>query len=334
VVGLADASREHALRDRLGGRWNGELFLGADAPERIARLPEVDVVLNGLVGALGLRPSWSAVRAGKRLALANKESLVVAGHLLTREARAQGVPILPVDSEHNALFQLLHGQKGSAVARVILTASGGPFRTRALDTMAAVTPAEALAHPTWSMGERITIDSATLLNKGFEVLEARWLFDLEPEQVAVWIHPQSIVHGLVEWVDGSTTAQLSTTDMRIPIQLALCHPERIDGGLPRCHLPSLGPLEFLEADEARYPCLRLAREALRAGGTAPAVLNAADEVLVASFLKGEIAFPQIAEGLARVLDRRPSSVGETLDAVLAADAWAREEVRSVLVRCR
>lgn len=334
VVGLSDGTKEGPLLDLLAGRWRGELLLGPDAPERVAALGEVDIVLNGLVGAAGLRPSWCALQAGKPLALANKESLVIAGHLVTHEARVRGVPILPVDSEHSGLFQLLEGRARGDVARVILTASGGPFRTRPLDTFAAVTPEEALAHPTWSMGERITIDSATLLNKGFEVLEARWLFELEPEQVGVWIHPQSIVHGFVEWVDGSTTAQLSPPDMRIPIQFALCHPDRVASGLPRCNLAALGPLEFSDPDPGRYPCLGLAMEALVQGGTAPAVLNAADEVLVASFLRGEITFPQIAEGLARVLDRRPQSAGETLDAVLAADAWAREEARSVLVRCR
>lgn len=334
IVGLADPAGETELRARLRGQWDGEIWIGPDAPERIAALSEVDLVLNGLVGASGLRPSWNALHEGKPLALANKESLVIAGACLTREARRTGAPILPVDSEHNGLFQLLDGSRKEQIGRLILTASGGPFRKREISTFDSISPEEALAHPTWKMGPRITIDSATLLNKGFEVMEARWLFDLDPEQIAVWIHPQSIIHGLVEWVDGSTTAQLSVPDMRIPIQNALCHPERFESGLPRCDLTRLGTLEFEAPDPRRYPCLGLAHRSSVEGATAPAVLNAADEVLVASFLEGEIHFPQIAECLERVLDQRPASTRDDLEAVLEADAWARQAARAVLARCR
>lgn len=334
IIGLADRAGETELRSRLAGRWEGEIWIGADAAERIAALAEVDLILNGLVGASGLRPSWNALHAGKPLALANKESLVIAGACLTREARRTGAAILPVDSEHNGLFQLLAGARPDQIGRLILTASGGPFRKREIGTFDSISPAEALAHPTWKMGPRITIDSATLLNKGFEVMEARWLFDLEPDRITVWIHPQSIVHGLVEWVDGSTTAQLSVPDMRIPIQNALCHPERFESGLPRCDLTRLGALEFEPPEPRRYPCLGLAQRASREGMTAPAVLNAADEVLVASFLSGEIHFPQIAECLERVLDERPPSTRDDLETVLEADAWGRQAARAVLARCR
>lgn len=334
LIGLADPTGEAELRSRLAGKWDGAIWIGPEAAERIASLAEVDLVLNGLVGASGLRPSWNALHAGKPVALANKESLVIAGACLTREARRTGAAILPVDSEHNGLFQLLQGSSPQQVGRLILTASGGPFRKREIATFDSISAEEALAHPTWKMGPRITIDSATLLNKGFEVMEARWLFDLDPSQIAVWIHPQSIVHGLVEWVDGSTTAQLSVPDMRIPIQNALCHPERFESGLPRCDLTQLGALEFEMPEPRRYPCLGLAQRSSVEGVTAPAVLNAADEVLVASFLSGEIHFPQIAECLERVLDERPATTRDDLEAVLEADAWGRQAARAVLARCR
>jgi 1-deoxy-D-xylulose-5-phosphate reductoisomerase len=334
IAALADGGAAAEFRERVGADWDGELWLGEDAAERICRQADVDIVLNGLVGAAGLRPSWTAICAGKPLALANKESLVIAGELLTREATRRGTPILPVDSEHNGLFQLLGGSSVDEVSRLILTASGGPFRERALSTFGAIEPEEALRHPTWSMGSRITIDSATLLNKGFEVLEARWLFGIPLEQIDVWIHPESIIHGFVEWRDGSTTAQLSLPDMRVPIQNALCYPERLESGLPRCDLTQVGSLHFETPELDRFPCLGLAYRALGEGGTAPAVLNAGDEVLVAAFLAREIRFPQIAECLERILDQRPDEPVDGLDSLLAADSWARREARSVLQRCR
>ena len=333
IVALADPSAAAEFRERIGSDWDGEFWIGEDAAERVCRETDVDIVLNGLVGAAGLRPSWSTIRAGKPLALANKESLVIAGELLTREAARRGALILPVDSEHNGLFQLLGKSPVDEVSRLILTASGGPFRERDLSTFAAIAPDEALRHPTWSMGARITIDSATLLNKGFEVLEARWLFGIPPEQIDVWIHPESIVHGFVEWRDGSTTAQLSLPDMRVPIQNALCYPDRLGSGLPRCDLTRIGTLRFEAPEPDRFPCLGLAYRALQEGGTAPAVLNAGDEVLVEAFLAREIRFPEIAACLERILDRRPDWPVDGLDALLAADSWARREARSVLRQC-
>lgn len=336
IVGLADESRVEELRTRLRGWWAGELCTGPRAAEELAGNPENDLVLNGVVGAAGLGPSWRAIREGTPLALANKESLVIAGAFLTREAVRFRTPILPVDSEHNGLFQLLEQPNGRGVAdvsRIVLTASGGPFRTRELSSFDGITPAEALRHPTWSMGARITIDSATLLNKGFEVLEAKWLFDLPASSIEVWVHPQSIVHGLVEWRDGSTTAQLSSPDMRIPIQYALSYPERLDAPVPSCDLTKVGRLDFEMPDPRRYPCLSLARRALEEASTAPAVLNAADEVVVQAFLDGEISFPQISEALERVLDARPDSKSDDLDAVMEADQWARRQAAAVLARC-
>jgi len=329
AVALGRAGLEAEFRDALGAGWNGALYFGPEGVEALAGLAEADMVLNGLVGAAGMGPTWRALRAGKPVALANKESLVIAGEFLTAEARRWGGRLLPVDSEHNALFQCLDGQPSRAVGKIILTASGGPFRDRDPATFRSITRAEALRHPTWSMGPRITVDSATLLNKGFEVIEAHWLFDLPSERIEVWVHPQSIVHGLVEWVDGSTAAVLSVPDMRIPIQNALCHPERLDSGLPRCDLPRLGRLDFQPPDPVRFPCLGLARRALMEGGTAPAVLNAADEMLVEAFLQERIPFPGIGEGLERVLDLRPPAAADNLEAVREADQWARIEAARI-----
>lgn len=333
VAALGEPAAAEEFRARVP-EWDGELLVGSDASTRVAGLADIDLVLNGLVGAAGLAPSWATISRGCPLALANKESLVIAGELLTREAAACGAPILPVDSEHNAIFQLLTGGRVAEVGRLVLTASGGPFRQRDLDTFEAIEPAEALRHPTWSMGARITVDSATLLNKGFEVLEARWLFGIPADRIEVWIHPESIVHGLVEWCDGSTTAQLSLPDMRVPIQNVLCHPERVEGGLDRCDLTRIGSLHFAAPEVERYPCLRLAYRALEEGGTAPAVLNAGDEVFVAAFLAGEIRFPEIARCLRTLLDRRDDGPAGSIDELLAADAWARSEARRVLDRCR
>lgn len=330
VVAIADASLVEELRARLGPDYPGEIWSGPDAAERLARAAEIDVVLNGLVGAAGLLPSRAALLAKKPLALANKESLVIAGACLTRLARETGTPILPIDSEHSGVFQLLPDGSTRGLRRIVLTASGGPFRTRSLNDFDAIRPEEALKHPTWEMGPRITVDSATLLNKGFEVLEAKWLFDLDPSAIDVWIHPQSIVHAFVEWSDGSTTAQLAVPDMRIPIQVALLHPTRLDSGWPRCDLPSLPPLQFERPEPARYPCLALARRALDEGATAPSVLNAADEIAVHAFLSRQVRFPMIADLLARVLDERPRESGDEVEVVLEADAWARRRTAALV----
>jgi 1-deoxy-D-xylulose-5-phosphate reductoisomerase len=283
-------------------------------------------VMAALVGAAGLPPTLAAIRAGKTIALANKEALVIAGELMTREAKRYQVRLLPVDSEHNAIFQALQGHSRERIKRIILTASGGPFLRRPAEELAGVSIAEALQHPTWKMGNKITIDSATLMNKGLEVIEARWLFDLLPEHVAVIIHPQSVVHSMVEYVDGSVLAQLGIPDMAIPISYILAYPDR----LPLTHLPALdlaaaAQLTFFEPDFLKFPCLGLAYEALARGGTCPAVLNAANEVAVANFLSGQMRFPEIAAINRRVLDAHNTRPVNNLEDLLEADLWARTQ---------
>ena len=289
----------------------------------VATLPEVDIVLGGVVGAAGLPPAYEAVKLGKTLALANKEVLVVAGEAVMAAADASGAAVLPVDSEHCALHQALRGGHPSEVERLVLTASGGPFRKRPLETFDAITIEDALAHPTWKMGPKITIDSATMMNKGLEVIEARWLFDVPPERIGVVIHPQSIIHSMVEWVDGSVLAQMSPNDMRFPILYALTYPERVPTPLPKLDLASLGKLELEPLDERRFPAVPLAYAALRAGGTAPAVLNAANEVAVAAFLQGRIPYRSLVSVVERVLGGHRPSPATSLDAVLYADREAR-----------
>ena len=307
----------------------------------VATHPDADVVLGGIVGSAGLVPAYEAVKLGKTLALANKETLVVAGEPLMRAARAAGAAVLPVDSEHCALHQALRAGAASEVKRLVLTASGGPFRMRPFETFSAITIEDALRHPTWKMGPKITIDSATMMNKGLEVIEARWLFDVEVERIGVVIHPQSIVHSMVEYVDGSVLAQMSPNDMRFPILYALCYPERIDvysaradraldTPLPRLDLAALGTLTFEALDEARYPAVPLACAALRTGGSAPAVLNAANEVAVEAFLAGRIPYLGIVETVARVLARHKVLPISSVAAALEADAWARREAETLL----
>jgi 1-deoxy-D-xylulose-5-phosphate reductoisomerase len=291
------------------------------------------MVIAALVGAAGLAPTLAAIRAGKTIALANKEALVISGELMTREAQKYGVQILPVDSEHNAIFQALHGYQREQVKRIILTASGGPFLYRPADELPTVTVTEALKHPTWKMGNKITIDSATLMNKGLEVIEARWLFNLPPEQVTVIVHPQSIVHSMVEYVDGSVLAQLGIPDMTIPISYILAYPER----LPLTHLPSLDlvaaeQLTFVQPDFIKFPCLQLAYDALARGGTCPAVLNAANEVAVESFLTEEIRFTDIAALNRKVLDAHTPQPVRDLEGLLEADRWARAHARAALAQ--
>jgi 1-deoxy-D-xylulose-5-phosphate reductoisomerase len=302
----------------------------ADLRQRVAVAthPEADLVLSALVGALGLVPTLAAVHAGKHVALANKEVLVVAGELVTRAARDKGVDLLPVDSEHNAIFQALQGQRRSDVKRIVLTASGGPFLSRSAAELADVTVAEALNHPTWKMGPKITIDSATLMNKGLEVIEARWLFDVEADRIDVVIHPQSIVHSMVEYIDGSVLAQMAVPDMTIPIAYALAYPERLPLDYLRpLDLPAAGTLTFVAPDRQRFPCLDLAYRALRAGGTMPAVLNAANEIAVARFLAEDLAYREIPTLVAAVMDAHELAPASNLDVLLAADGWAREAAR-------
>ena len=328
-VAVGEPSAAGELRDRTRGSWNGEILLGIAGITELAG-EDCDVVVNGLVGAAGLAPSLAALRSGATLALANKESLVVAGELLLTAAKEGKARIVPIDSEHSGLLQCLEGHRADSLRRVILTASGGPFRDWPLAKLAEARVEEALRHPTWRMGPRITIDSATLLNKGFEVIEAHWLFGVPSEKIDVWIHPQSLVHALVEWSDGSLIAQVSAADMRLPIQYALCFPERGELSISRCDLTRVDALEFEAVEPDRYPCLALARRALELGTTAPAVLNAADEVLVAAFLDGRIRFPQIAEYLESILNgHRPEPLSD-IETLLRADHLARQQARSLV----
>jgi 1-deoxy-D-xylulose-5-phosphate reductoisomerase len=334
LVAVADAEAARALREGLAGT-RVEVVVGPAGLVDVARAP-ADLVVSGLVGAVGLAPTLAAVAAGRDVALANKEVLVMAGALVVREVRRRGVALLPVDSEHSAIFQALAGQRREDVARLVLTASGGPFRTWPAERIARATPEQALAHPNWEMGPKISIDSATLMNKGLEVIEARWLFDVPPERVDVVVHPQSIVHSLVEFRDGQVLAQLSVPDMRAPIALALSYPERLPLELPRLDLAAVGRLEFEAPDRKRFPCLDLAWAALAGDEAAPAVLNAANEVAVRAFLDRRVPFPAIAATneavLAAHLARRGVSEVVELGDVLDADAWARARAAEELAR--
>jgi 1-deoxy-D-xylulose-5-phosphate reductoisomerase len=306
-----------------------EVLSGAEALEQVAGLPEVDTVMAAIVGVAGLRPTLAAARAGKNILLANKESLVTAGAVLMDAVRAHGATLLPIDSEHNAIFQALprarSGPDTAGVRRILLTASGGPFRSATLRQLEDATPAQACAHPNWVMGRKISVDSATMMNKGLEVIEARWLFDVRADQIEVVIHPESVVHSLVEYLDGSVIAQLGNPDMRTPIAYGLGFPERIDAGVEFLDLPRIGALHFERPDRERFPCLRLAYEALAAGGIAPAVLNAANEVAVASFLSGAAGFRQIPAMIEAVLSDVPWRPVAGLEDILSADRAAREQ---------
>jgi len=294
--------------------------------------PAATMVVSAITGAAGLLPSYRALEHGKSLALANKETLVMAGELMMEQARKRGVEILPVDSEHNAIHQCLRSARRPEIRRLILTASGGPFRDTPKEKFAAITREEALNHPTWRMGKKITIDSATLMNKGLEVIEATWLFGVTPDQVEVAVHPQSVVHSMVEFVDGSLLAQLGPTDMRIPIQYALTYPERWQGTLPSLDLLQMCRLEFLRPDREKFQCLNLAYRALRRGGTAPAVLNAANEVAVESFLGNGIGFDEISRIIEAVLEAHAPGEASSLGTILEADAWARRQAAGLAAR--
>ncbi len=303
-----------------------ELRYGDDAVCDLASAADVDVVLSAVVGAAGLTGTWAALEAGKTVALANKETLVVGGSLVTELAKRRGATILPVDSEHSAVFQALTGHTAADVDKVVLTASGGPFRGKTAIQLEDVTPADALKHPTWVMGPKITVDSATLMNKALEVIEARWLFDLRAEQIDVIVHPESVVHSFVEFVDGSVLAQLSPPDMRLPIQLALLHPARVPGPAKRVDWATLSALRFEPPDRAAFPALDLGFEVARAGGTAGAVLNAANEAAVARFLSLDLRFPDIARCCRAVLSAHDFDPTPTLARLFELDRWARHEV--------
>jgi 1-deoxy-D-xylulose-5-phosphate reductoisomerase len=333
VVSLA--TEEHAadltLRLREHGHSGTEVVWGSQGTVRVATLPEVDFVVSAIVGVAGLEATYAAVLAGKTIGLANKEAMVAAGEILTAAARAKGVALLPIDSEHNAIHQCMRAGERNEVRQIWLTASGGPFRTLPLSEFPRITVEQALHHPTWVMGRRITIDSATLLNKGLEIIEACRLFDLPPSAVKVTVHPQSTVHSLVEYVDGSLLAQISVTDMRLPILYALSYPERVPSDL-RFDMAALGDLHFEPPDFQRFPCLRLAYEAAEKGGAHPIALNAADEVAVQAFLERGIPFTGIPSTIEKVLETTPGTHPATIQEVLALDRQARDRAREVLAR--
>lgn len=304
------------------------VLVGEQGLCEVAAAPEVDAVMAAIVGAAGLRPTLAAVEAGKKILLANKEALVMSGALFMQAVGKSGSVLLPIDSEHNAIFQCMpadfaRGLSQVGVRRILLTASGGPFRQTPLAELEHVSPEQACAHPNWSMGRKISVDSASMMNKGLELIEACWLFDAEPSQVEVVVHPQSVIHSLVDYVDGSVLAQLGNPDMRTPIANALAWPERIDSGVAPLDLFAIARLDFQAPDEQRFPCLRLARQAAEAGGSAPAMLNAANEVAVSAFLERRIRYPEIASIIDEVLSREPTVAVNDLDAVFAADVQAR-----------
>lgn len=323
LVSVPTAVEAEMLRVLLQPGERPTILTGAEGLEAVATEPGAEILLTSVVGALGLQPTLAGIRAGKAIALANKETLVAAGELVMTEAAKQGVPIIPVDSEHSALFQCLVGEERSKVARLILTASGGPFRGR--KDLSGIRKEEALKHPRWVMGAKVTIDSASLMNKALEMIEARWLFGLPMERIDVLVHPQSIVHSLVEYVDGNQIAQLGPTDMRLPIQYALGYPERLEGrALPRLNLAQVGTLTFEEPDRVTFPSLDFARWATEVGGTLPAVMNAANEVAVSRFLADELPFGGIFRLVESVMKQHDLAPATDLSAILAADGWARQ----------
>ena len=329
MIGLHDLTKLDQLRSALTD-LDVEIIAGEAGCTQIAASP-VDMVVAGIVGIAGLPSVLAAVQAGQTIALANKEALVSAGGLVMREAANCGAHILPVDSEHNAVFQLLQGPGDLRhVDKIVLTASGGPFREMSYEEMRAVTPAQAVAHPNWDMGAKISVDSATMMNKGLELIEARHLFDVPPEKLDALIHPQSIVHGLVYFADGSVLAQKGSPDMRVPLAYCMAYPERIDAGVAPLDLAAQGRLDFAAIDRAQFPCLALAEAAMRADGSAPARLNAANEVAVAAFLEGRIGFLQIAETVDAVLQKAACEVGDDVAALPAIDAEARAQARDII----
>ncbi|MBR6464560.1 MAG: 1-deoxy-D-xylulose-5-phosphate reductoisomerase [Verrucomicrobia bacterium] len=326
AVSIQSEENEELLKKELGG--STEVYCGEEGLIKLATLPEADIVLISIIGTTGLKPALAAIRAGKDIALASKEVLVVAGEIVMSEAKKYGVNVLTVDSEHSAIFQCLEGRKPESVRRLILTASGGPFRKTPKSEFASITLEKALKHPSWSMGRKITLDSATLFNKGLEMIEARWLFNMGIEKVSVLVHPQSIVHSMVEFVDGSILAQLSTPDMCLPIQYALTWPERVQSTRVQTDFAAIGTLTFENPDEDRFPALRLAREAGLKGGTLPCVLNAANEIAVESFINSKLRFDQISTLVEDVMSAHQRIDHPTLDQLLEADRWARDNARS------
>lgn len=339
-VAVLDDERDAIwLRERLTAAGLAlEVRSGDSALLEVASATDVDVVMAAIVGAAGLLPTLAAVRAGKRVLLANKEALVMSGGLFMEAVTRHGATLLPIDSEHNAIYQCLPpehrgGLSRHGVTQLLLTASGGPFRGWSREQLAAVTPEQACAHPNWSMGRKISVDSATLMNKGLELIEACWLFDAQPDQVQVVVHPQSVIHSMAAYSDGSVLAQLGNPDMRTPIAYGLAWPERIDAGVETLDLFQIARLDFEAPDEAAFPCLRLAREAMQAGGTAPALLNAANEVAVDAFLAGRLGFSAIGELVEAVIGTLPVEAADDLETILSADGQSRRAAREWLERC-
>jgi 1-deoxy-D-xylulose-5-phosphate reductoisomerase len=321
VVAVADEGTALALRRRVNGL---RVLAGAEGINSVASYEQSDLVISSIVGSAGLMPTMAAIRAGKTVGLANKEALVMAGEIVMAEARKRGVKIIPVDSEHSAVFQCIEGHKRTGIRRIILTASGGPFVGKKRTELKDITAKEALNHPKWSMGKKISIDSATLMNKGLEVIEACWLFDMPPEKVSVLIHPESIVHSLVEFIDRSCLAQMSMPDMRGPISYALSYPDRIGDPIPPLELDAIGSLTFRKPDHETFPCLSYAYDAIKAGGTMPCVLNASNEVAVDAFLDGRIGFNGISSVVRKIVDSHKTGPIATLEDVMDADRWSRE----------
>ena len=328
LVAVMDEKNARTLKDRLAD-MNIRIVSGMDGLVEAATYKDVDTVVTSVVGNIGLKPTFEAIRAGKNIALANKETLVSAGQLVMDLAKKHHIHIYPVDSEHSAIFQSLQGNGENKIQRILLTASGGPFRGKKREELENVTAADALAHPNWSMGQKITIDSATLMNKGLEVMEAKWLFDVDVDQIEVLIHPQSIVHSAVEYEDGAIIAQLGEPDMRVPIQYALTYPKRVKNPFPRIDFAQRSNLTFDKPDMDTFKCLSLAYRALKTGGTLPAVLNGANEVAVARFLKGEISFLQIPALIEQTMDAYTVKYEYTLEDLLEADAWAKAYAKKV-----
>ena len=329
VVAVSDQENAQRLKERVGPNGPRVLF-GVDGLVACAAESPADIVVSAIVGAAGLEPTLAAIDAGRDVALANKESLVIAGELVMAAVVRSGCRLFPVDSEHSAIFQSLEGHRKSDVRRLILTASGGPFRNWSLDDIQDVTPKDALAHPNWTMGRKITIDSATMMNKGLEVIEAHWLFDVPVDDIAVHIHPESIVHSLVEYVDGALIAQLGTPNMKTPIAYALSYPERLTLDMPALDLCRLRQLNFTAPDSQCFPCLGLAYDAIRSGGTTPAVLNAANELAVEAFLQEKIVFLDIPRIIGKVMAQHSNTTASSLESILAADTWARQAAQDVI----
>ncbi len=325
AVAVLDESLAMDLKKTLTGSDLPDILFGPDGFKHLATMDEVDTIVSAITGAAGLMPTFEGIKAGKEIALANKETMVMAGPLVLAEAEKQGVSILPIDSEHSAILQSLQGHQKEDLKRIILTASGGPFRNLTLKQMAQVSAAQALKHPNWEMGPKITIDSATMMNKGLEVIEAKWLFDVEIEKIDVLIHPQSIVHSMVEYKDGSIISQMGIPDMMIPIAYALSYPRHIKTGLPPLKLEEVGPLNFEKPDLKRFKCLALALTAASAGGSMPAVLNGANEIAVDAFLKEKIGFLDIPKLIEQTMEAHETHPIDRIDSVMDADRWAREK---------